>query len=894
MSDDDLLLVAWLDGELDGEASTRIEARITEDATLRARVDEIRALTASLRESLPEAPTVLDPAHRGALMGAAFDAFTVRPQRHWILTWRSVAACLIAAVLIGMLIPGVSPILVKSRYEYDEAPIQVTSMPAPAAGETWTMDRDDQVRSRSDLGPVGGKEGLELRFRSIDELNDLEDFHREETSEFASGSSHSGSGVNEDGSLFVLSIGASDGRTGTSGKQGNRQKDKEEGQGLLPKPSERESGKAAQESLRGGRADENKDQAGATQNHPAAPAAEPVPAPTTPTRQEERIAKRERSERKQAEDLQQAQQLEEDRRSTSGTQTFTGWTSDLALADLGRKPDTLAQAAEMAFGSNGISISNVLDLARDQDQMQALQQAQELDDGEPTVPESLYERALDGDLTPGRILLESARAAGLHLRLDGGEATVVAQRRALDITDSHGLDRDTFRAAFGTAPMQDIARQPAMTVSMTDDTASFAITEQRLNDGFEIDPDQVQAEHFVNAVPTDYPPPAGDEAFALYAEAGPSPFAAGPAAERTRLVSIGAVARPVSSAERRPLALTLAVDRSGSMAGAAGIARIRAGLAELVPRLQAKDRISIVAFADRAEVVLPPTPGDQGAAILAAVDSLQAGGSTNAIEGLALAYQVALESVADGVESRVCFATDGAALGGDSAQVVLDRLAGARQRGVSLLILGCGGADAQDQALETLARQGDGQLVHAGSDDAARALFRDRLVPERLALLARDAKLQVTWNPQRVSHARLIGFEQRRLRDEDFRNDTVDAGEVSHDSQVTALFEVVLAADGSGPLGTAAVRYRDTRVDRVIELGCPLPGSLATGTASTRLELQACAAALAELLQRSWWANQRCASYAAVAERLQRLPASVIRDRLLHLTDLARASTGEP
>jgi len=276
------------------------------------------------------------------------------------------------------------------------------------------------------------------------------------------------------------------------------------------------------------------------------------------------------------------------------------------------------------------------------------------------------------------------------------------------------------------------------------------------------------------------------------------------------------------------------------------------------------------------------------------VDSLQAGGSTNAVEGLALAYQVALESVADGVESRVCFATDGAALGGDSAQVVLDRLAGARQRGVSLLILGCGGADAQDQALETLARQGDGQHVHAGSDDEARALFRDRLVPERLALLARDAKLQVTWNPDRVSHARLIGFEQRRLRDEDFRNDAVDAGEVSHDSQVTALFEVVLVADGNGPLGTAAVRYRDIRVDRVRELGCPLPGHLAAGTASARLELQACAAALAELLQRSWWANQRCASYAAVSERLHRLPASAIRDRLIRLTDLARASTGEP
>ena len=470
-----------------------------------------------------------------------------------------------------------------------------------------------------------------------------------------------------------------------------------------------------------------------------------------------------------------------------------------------------------------------------------------------------------------RGIVRLARSAGLQVRMQGGAVEIDAPQRPISPDDTQGFDLPTFKDLFGTSPMQAIAVDAIQTVAIDADTASYEYAKARVAAGQSVDPTTIKPEHFINAMPMDYPPAHGPEAFSLYAEAAPSPFARagttwGP---RTALVSIGAVAKPAAADERKPLALTLAIDCSGSMAQAGGLDRIQRGLFAFVEHLRAEDRVSIVAFGDQARVILPATPGNDRVALMNALANLATGGATNAAEGLGLAYQLAAETAAVGVESRVLLATDGGTVAG--ADDLLRRVTAFKDRGITLVVVGTG-ATYRAGPLQDLATKGDGQHFYVGSDADAEALFTGKLLPDRLAVLAKDAKLQVTWNPQRVSHARLIGYDQRRLAAKDFRDNTVDAGELSQDTQVTALFEVLLVDGGAGPLGTASVRYKDMRRDQVRELACPLPGTILTSQPSERLRLLACAAATAEWLQRGWWSNVHLISPQEIAAQLARCP----------------------
>ena len=475
------------------------------------------------------------------------------------------------------------------------------------------------------------------------------------------------------------------------------------------------------------------------------------------------------------------------------------------------------------------------------------------------------------DEATSRGVLRAVRGAGLQAQFSGGLVKLDVAQRPLNPTDTQSFDLPTFKELFGTAPMQNIAVDPVQTVAIDADTASYSYAKARIAAGQEIDPTTIKPEHFINAMPMDYPPAQGPEAFSLYAEAAPSPFARAHTAwgPRTALVSIGAVAKPARADERRPLALTLAVDCSGSMAQPGALARVKLGLQTMTRHLRADDRVAIVAFGDQARVVLPSTPGNDQRALLAALDGLTTGGATNASEGLTLAYQMAAETAASGVESRVLLATDGGTVA--RADELLHRVTAFKDRGITLVVVGCG-ETYHAGPLQELATKGDGQHYFIGSDDEAEKLFSTTLLPDHIAVLAKDAKLQVTWNLQRVSHARLIGYDQRRLATKDFRNNAVDAGELSQDTQVTALFEVLLVDGGSGQLGTAAVRYHDTRRQQVRELACPLPGSILASQPSDRLRLLACAAATAEWLQRGWWSNVHLITPAEIATQLGRCP----------------------
>lgn len=514
------------------------------------------------------------------------------------------------------------------------------------------------------------------------------------------------------------------------------------------------------------------------------------------------------------------------------------------------------------------------------------------------------------DLNRGQAVVQVARGAGLQVRpIEGGALSVERPRGQLDPTATFGYDRETFRALFGSAPMLATAEDARSTFALDAETASYDRARALVAAGQPIDPAAIRPEQFINAMPMDYPPAGGTDAFTLYAEAAPAPFAApgaraadeaGRAAgviqptawsARTALVAIGVVARPAGADERRPLRLTLAIDCSGSMGREGGLARVQTGLAELVGHLRADDTVALVAFSDQARLVLPATPGSERARIAAAIAGLKADGATNAVDGLGLAYQVAAEGVAPGAESRVVLASDGATLAGpgDLVETVLARVRAHRERGVSLLVVGSGAGSYQAAALERLANRADGQQVFLGSDEEAKRIFGGRLLPERLGVLAKDAKVQVTWNPQRVSHARLIGYEQRRLAHTAFRDDVVDAGELSHDAQVTALYEVLLVDGATGPLGSAAVRYHDTRLQQVRELACPLPGTVLKSQASDRLRLLACAAETAEWLQRGWWSNVRLPAPGRILAELARCPQPAARE----LEDLVRRAQAQ-
>lgn len=481
------------------------------------------------------------------------------------------------------------------------------------------------------------------------------------------------------------------------------------------------------------------------------------------------------------------------------------------------------------------------------------------------------------DEPAARGILRAVRSAGLQAQFTGGVVKLDNATTPLDPSDAQGYDLPTFKDLLGTQPMQSIAVDPIQTVAIDADTASYEYAKARIASGQPIDPATIKPEHFINAMPMDYPAAQGPEAFSLYAEAAASPFARANTAwgARTAVVSIGAVAKPAAADERKPLALTLAIDCSGSMAQPGGLDRIRQGLFAFVEHLRAEDRVAIVAFGDQARVILPATPGNDRTALTNALSNLSTGGATNAAEGLGLAYQLAAETAAPERESRVLLATDGGTVAG--ADDLLRRVTAFKDRGITLVVVGTG-ATYRAGPLQELASKGDGQHFYVGSDADAQALFTGKLLPDRLAVLAKDAKLQVTWNPQRISHARLIGYDQRRLAAKDFRNNAVDAGELSQDTQVTALFEVLLVDGGTGPLGTAAVRYHDMRRGEVRELACPLPGSILQSQPSDRLRLLSCSAATAEWLQRGWWSNVHLITPQEIAAQLARCPQPIAQD----------------
>ncbi|MDQ0737901.1 VWA domain-containing protein [Pseudomonas sp. W4I3] len=335
-------------------------------------------------------------------------------------------------------------------------------------------------------------------------------------------------------------------------------------------------------------------------------------------------------------------------------------------------------------------------------------------------------------------------------------------------------------------PVHRVAETPVSTFSVDVDTGSYANVRRFLNQGRLPPEGAVRLEEMVNYFPYDYALPTDGSPFGVTTE-----LAATPWNPHSKLLRIGIKASERSVAQLPPANLVFLVDVSGSMDRREGLPLVKSTLKLLVDQLRDQDRVSLVVYAGESRVVLKPTSGRDKTNIRNAIDQLTAGGATAGASGIELAYQMAREGFIDNGINRILLATDGDFNVGISDFDSLKQMAvEQRKSGVSLTTLGFGVDNYNEHLMEQLADAGDGNYAYIDNLREARKVLVDQL-SSTLAVVARDVKLQVEFNPAQVSEYRLLGYENRALKREDFNNDKVDAGEIGAGHTVTALYEIV-------------------------------------------------------------------------------------------------------
>jgi len=356
-------------------------------------------------------------------------------------------------------------------------------------------------------------------------------------------------------------------------------------------------------------------------------------------------------------------------------------------------------------------------------------------------------------------------------------------------------------AAHADNPVHRASEEPVSTFSIDVDTGSYANVRRMLNEGVRPPADAVRAEEMINYFRYGHPAPDSlATPFRVSTELAPAPWNA-----KHQLLMVGIKGFDVPKATMPPANLVFLIDTSGSMDEPDKLPLLKQAFAQLVRQLRPQDRVSIVVYAGSAGLVLEPTAGDKQGEILAALDRLQAGGSTNGGDGIRLAYAMAKQAFVKGGANRVILATDGDFNVGTVDQGALETLVGdQRKSGIALTTLGFGQGNYNDQMAERLADVGDGNHAYIDSVDEARKVLV-RQMGGTLLTIAKDVKIQVEFNPAQVAEYRLIGYENRALKREDFANDKVDAGDIGAGHEVTALYE--LTPVGSGAEQLPPLRY---------------------------------------------------------------------------------------
>ena len=460
--------------------------------------------------------------------------------------------------------------------------------------------------------------------------------------------------------------------------------------------------------------------------------------------------------------------------------------------------------------------------------------------GETQIVEVIKEVPVEKVVTQSTYVAPQARDG--HFNTIGGSATV--NDAAYDLT---------FFKHYGVNPFIDTEDDHLSTFALDVDTASYTVMRRFLRDGHLPVTESVRVEEFVNYFDQDYEPPA-EQAFAIHIDGSPSPFGG----ESHWLLRVGLRGKSITEEERKDATLIFAIDVSGSMAREDRLGLVQRSLELLVDELRPSDKVGIVIYGSHGSKLLEPTSGRNKGAILEAIYSLGPGGSTFVEDGLRLAYLMAAEQVESGRITRVLLLSDGVGnVGATGADSILSTIRNHVEAGVTLTTVGFGMGNYNDILMERLANDGNGTYHYVDSLTEAKRLFVENLTGT-IQIIASDAKVQVDFNPDVVTRFRLLGYENRRVADDDFRNDEVDAGEVGADHSVTALYELKLAEDGEGALATAYVRYQDPDTSEVVEIKREFErNELANEfeNASPRFQLSAVVAEYAEVLRESYWAQ---------------------------------------
>ena len=424
---------------------------------------------------------------------------------------------------------------------------------------------------------------------------------------------------------------------------------------------------------------------------------------------------------------------------------------------------------------------------------------------------------------------------------------------------------------YGVNPFIDTEDDHLSTFATDIDTGSYTIARKYLQDGFLPPEKAVRVEEFVNYFKYDYPAPQED-AFTVFAETAPWEFGTG--RKNSYLLRLGLKAKQVNEENRKPAILTFVIDISGSMNREDRLGLVKKSLRLLVEKLREQDQIGIAVYGSRGNKLMDHKGLDEKDKILTEIEMLQAGGSTYAEEGIRIGYEMAEKAYKQGYINRVILCSDGVAnVGQTGADDILALIKEKADKGITLSSIGFGMGNFNDVLLERLGDKGNGHYAYVDTITEAKRIFEENLTGT-LQVVARDVKVQVDFNPEVVRSYRLIGYENRDVPDEKFRDDKYDGGEIGAGHSVTALYELKLWPDKKGTIATTYVRYKDAEASTVTEF----KSSIATGNlnknfeqSSKEFKLAVTVAEFAEILRNSYWAKG--ATLDKVLEHVQQLNA---------------------
>ncbi len=390
----------------------------------------------------------------------------------------------------------------------------------------------------------------------------------------------------------------------------------------------------------------------------------------------------------------------------------------------------------------------------------------------------------------------SGKSAGVQITNANGlsgsaNKVIIRGMSSFENNDQHFVNANKYTndesyARIEENTFKNVRLAPLSTFSIDVDKAGYSNIRRMINNGQKIPQDAVKVEEMINYFNYKYEQPKGEHPFSINTEIASSPWN-----KKTKLVRIGLKGKDISSTNVPSSNLVFLLDVSGSMDSPNKLPLLKASLRVLLDQLREQDKVSIVVYAGAAGVVLEPTLGSNKEQILRAINNLNAGGSTAGGQGIELAYKIAQENFIEGGNNRIVLATDGDFnVGASSDRSMEELIIEKRKHGIFLTVLGFGMGNYKDSKMETLADKGNGNHAYIDTMQEARKVLGEEFFGT-IYTIAKDVKIQVEFNPNKVQAYRLIGYENRLLNDEDFKDDTKDAGELGSGHTVTAFYEVI-------------------------------------------------------------------------------------------------------